>query len=138
MSSPEKEYINWAPKRRIPLPSEAEDERILVRIRDFERIQKHVGEELPSRHDNIPAAYFALFGAALATGIAVPPLMTARGLPTWIIPTFIVSASAFLVLGLTLVLIARVILKDQRRAVSEIVLEMEDIKKDCLGKRNDQ
>jgi hypothetical protein len=134
MSSSE-EYLDWVPKRRIPLPPEAADEYMLVRSRDFERLRKRINEELSPRHENVPAAYFALFGAALATGVAVPPLLTAKGLPSWIIPTFVVSASAFLALGLILVFVARTLRKGQRRVASEIVQEMRDIEETYRGKK---
>jgi hypothetical protein len=135
MSSSEEEYLDWAPKRRIPLPPEAADEYMLVRIHDFQRLRKRIDEALSPRHENIPAAYFALFGAALATGVAVPPLLTASGLPTWIIPTFIVSASAFLALGLILVFVARILRKGQRRTTSEIAQEMRDIEETYRGNK---
>ena len=108
---------------------------MLVRIRDFQRIQKRIEDELTPRHENIPAAYFALFGATLATGAAVPSLFTASGLATWIIPTFIVSASAFLVLGVVLVIVARALRSGQGKAASEIAQEMREIETPHRGER---
>jgi|SRR6266496_207996 len=135
MSSSEEDYLDWFQKRRIPLPSEAADEYMLVPIRDFQRLYKRIGRELPPRHENIPIAYSTLFGAALATGVAVPPLLTANGLPSWIIPTFVVSGSAFLVLALVLLLVARSLGQGQRRLASEIAQEMRDIEETYHGKR---
>jgi hypothetical protein len=135
MNASGKEYLNWFQERRIPLPSDATDEYMLVPIRDFQRLYRRIDEELASRHENIPIAYSTLFGAALATGLAIPPLLTANGLPDWIIPTFVVSASAFLILALSLLLVARTLRQGRRRAASEIAQEMRDIEKSCRGKR---
>ena len=117
------------------MPSESADEYMLVRIHDLQRIRKRIDEELSPRHENISAGYFALFGAALATGVAVPPLLTASGLPSWIIPTFIVSASSFLVLGLVLVFVSCTVRKGQKRAGSEVAQEMRDLEETYRGKK---
>jgi len=135
MELPEEEYLSWAQKRRIPLPSEATDQYMLIRIDDFHRVRRSV-QELPSSHENIPAAYFALFGAAVAIGVAVPPLLTATGLPSWIVPTFIVSACALCVLGLILTIIAHVLKKDKKKEAADIVQEMEKIEANYRGRKS--
>ena len=134
MNSPGKDYLNWFQERRIPLPLEA-DEYMLVPARDFQRLKKRIQEELPPRHDSIPIAYSILLGASLATGVAVPSLLTARGLPSWIIPTFIVSAGAFLLLALVLIFIGHSIARGQRNIASEIAQEMEEIEETYRGKK---
>jgi protein-S-isoprenylcysteine O-methyltransferase Ste14 len=135
MDSPEEEYLSWAPKRRIPLPSESTDEYMLVRIYDFHRLRRSI-EELSPPHENIPAAYFALFGAALAIGVAIPPLLTASNLPSWVVPTFIVSAGAFFVLGLILTIVARTLRKGRKEDAKEIAQEMRVIEESYRGKKS--
>ena len=127
VSSSSDDYIHWTPKRRISLPAESTDEYMAIPICDFQRLQKLVNGELRSRADGLPAAYFALFGATVAIGAAIPPVMAAGDLPTWIVPTFIASASACFVLGITLVVIARTLERTHRNAVAEIAQEMSDI-----------
>jgi hypothetical protein len=134
MSAPDEEYLNWDRKSRISLPSKDADEYMLIPVREFQRLRKRIDEAQLSGHESIPAAYSALFGAALATSVAIPPLLTANGLPSWIIPTFIVSAAAFLVLGLTLVLIARMLSKRQKGAASGIAQDMQDIEATYSGR----
>jgi hypothetical protein len=124
MSQSEDGYLDWERTSRIALPSKAVDEYMLVPVREFRRLHRRIDEELSPRHESIPGAYFALFGAAIATGVAIPPLLTASGLPSWIIPTFIVSAGAFLVLGLALVLVSRSLDSEQKKSASEIAQEM--------------
>jgi hypothetical protein len=135
VTSSDEEYLNWAPKRRIPLPSEAADGYILVRVRDFQRLRRRIDEELTPHHENISAAYFTLFGAAVATGVAVPSLLTASDLPNWLIPTFIVSATAFLLLGFVLALMAYNLKRGKRRTASEIAQEMREIEESSRGKK---
>jgi hypothetical protein len=127
MSAPDEEYLNWDRKSRISLPSKDADEYMLIPVREFQRLRKRVEKALSSSHESISAAYFALFGAAVSMGVAIPPLLTANGLPSWIIPTFIVSAVAFLVLGLVLVLVAWTLNKGRKGAASEIAQDMRDI-----------
>ncbi len=98
-----------------------------IPIREFQRLQKRVNGELRPRPDGLPAAYFALFGAAVAIGVATPPVMAAGGLPTWIVPTFVVSACACFVLGIALVIIAKTVERGRRNTVAEIAQEMLDI-----------
>jgi hypothetical protein len=126
MDSSGKEYLNWLQERRISLPLDA-DEYMLVPTRDLLRIKKRIQEELSQRHDGIPIAYSTLLGASLATGVAVPSLLTAHGLPSWVIPTFVVSAGAFLLLAVTLILIGQSLKREQRSAASEIVQEIQTI-----------
>jgi len=136
MSTSEEEFLDWDRKSRISLPAKAADEYMLVPIREFRRLRQRIDEELSPRHDGLPAAYFALFGAALATGVAIPPLWTSRGLPSWIIPTFIVSAGAFLVLGIVLVLVSRTLSKGRASAAAEIGRDMRDLEETYRGKRS--
>lgn len=133
MRSSEDEYLNWERKRRIFLPRKDADEYMIVPIREFRRLRQRIDEELLPRHDGLPSAYFALFGAALATGVAIPPLLTSQGLPSWIIPTFIVSASAFLVLGFILVLVSRAVSKGRIKSTSEIIRDMHDLEVTYYG-----
>jgi hypothetical protein len=100
---------------------------MVIPIREFQRLQRRVTGELKPRTGGLPAAYFALFGAAVAIGVATPPVMAAGGLPTWIVPTFVVSASACFVLGIALVITARTFERGRRNTVAEIVQEMSDI-----------
>jgi len=127
MSSPGEEYLNWDRKSRISLPSKAADEYMIISVLEFRRLRQRIDETLSPTHDILPAAYFALFGAALATGVAIPPLLVGTGLPSWVIPTFIVSASSFFVLGIALVLVSRAVGNGQRKAASEIVHDMNDL-----------
>ena len=127
MSSPGEDYLDWDRKSRISLPSKAADEYMIVSVREFTRLRERIDEALSPTYDALPAAYFALFGAALATGVAIPPLLTGSDLPSWVIPTFIVCAGSFFVLGVILVLVSHAIGKGQRRAVSEIVRDMHDL-----------
>jgi hypothetical protein len=110
---------------------------MLVPVWEFRRLRKHVEEELAPRHEGIPGAYFTLFGAAIATGVAIPPLLTASGLPDWIIPTFIVSASAFLLLGVALVLLSRTLSAGKKKNASEIVQDMRTIEATYIGGKAD-
>jgi hypothetical protein len=135
MNSSGKEYLNWRQERRISLPLEP-DEYMLVPTRDFRRLKKRVLEELPPRHDGIPIAYSSLLGASLATGVAIPSLLAARGLPSWIMPTFIVSAGAFLLLALALILIDHSLKKGRRNTASEIAQEMQSIEASYRSKEN--
>lgn len=125
------DYIDWERKRRILLPAEATDEYMVVPIREFRRLRQRIDKELLPFHDDLPSAYFALFGAALATGVAIPPLLISHGLPTWIIPTFIVSACAFLALGFALILVSCAFRKNRANAASEITREMRDLEETC-------
>lgn len=134
MDSSGKEYLNWLQERRISLPLDA-DEYMLVPTRDFLRIKKRIQEELSQRHDGIPIAYSTLLGASLATGVAVPSLLTAQGLPSWVIPTFVVSAGAFLLLAVTLILIGHSLKREQRSAASEIVQEIQTIEEAYRDKK---
>jgi hypothetical protein len=128
MSLPEPEYLDWDRKRRVQLPSRAADDYMLVPVREFDRLLKRVEEELTPRYENESAAYFCLFGAAVATGASIPSLMTASHLPSWIIPTYIVSAAAFFLLGLALVFVVRDRKATQAKVTSDICREMRDIK----------
>jgi hypothetical protein len=124
MSASEEEYVRWTSEQRIPVPI---DEYMLVPTRDFRRIRKRVSDELQPRTDAWSAAYCALFGAAVSTFAAVPPLMTSRSLATWIIPTFIVSGLAFVALGAALLIIDRKLASGRRRKADEIAKEMSDL-----------
>jgi hypothetical protein len=112
------------------LPPRNKPEYMIIPVRELQRLRTLVKKEQKPRLDGLPAAYFALFGAAVATGAAVPPLMTSRGLPTWIIPTFIVSAAAFLVLGIILVAIARALGRARRGTAAEILDELSELERD--------
>jgi hypothetical protein len=136
MSSPEEEYLDWAPRWRIPLPSDEAEKYVVINIRDVRRLRKRIEQELSPRREIISTAYFALFGAALATGASVPPLLIANGLPSWISSIFIVSASSFLILGLILVLIDRTLRKSRGKATSEIAQEMRDIEESYRGRKS--
>jgi hypothetical protein len=133
MSSSE-EYLDWERKRRILLPAKAADEYMLLPIREFRRLSQRIEEELTPRSDSLPAAYYTLFGAAVATGVSIPPLLASKGLPNWIVPTFIVAACAFLVLGLALVLVSRIVRRGRKKSASEIVREMRDLEATYRGK----
>ncbi len=133
MSSDDK-FLDWdPPKQRIPVPSD--EKYMLVRTHDFQRLRKRVAEELSPRHENIPAAYFTLFGAAVATGVSVPPLLRAHGLPSWIASIFIVSAGAFLVLGLILVFLDRTLKNGQKQVAAEVAQEMLELEESCRGEK---
>jgi hypothetical protein len=84
---------------------------------------------LSSPYEAITAVAFALFGAAIASALAIPPLAAAKDLPGWIVPLFITIASAFFISGFTIVLLGRKLIQGQRHAGSEIVQEMSDIEK---------
>jgi hypothetical protein len=134
MSLPlQEEHLDWVSRHRISLPQGAIGAYMLVPIRDFQRLQRRLNYESTSGTDNLSAASFAFFGAAVAIGAAVPPLMTSRGQPSWIIPTFIVSAAAFLAFGLFLAITARMLSRRRRKIVSEIVEEMCEIERTYLG-----
>jgi hypothetical protein len=133
MSPSEDDYLDWERKQRILLPGKDANEYMIIPTREFRRLWQRIEEELPARHDGLPSAYFALFGAALATGVAIPSLMASQGLPSWTIPTFVVSASAFLVLGLVLVLVSRAVKKGRVNAASEIVREMREVEATYYG-----
>lgn len=136
MTSREGKRLKWTQRRWIPLPPEEADELMVVRRGDFERIRRNLEDELSPRWENFAAAYYAFFGMAVATGAAVPPLLTAIGLPSWISPTFVVLASTFLVLGLTFVLVDRILRKRRRRIVSEISQEMRRMEEMSRKKSN--
>lgn len=105
---------------------------MLVPVRDFQRLRKRLSLELKPAADNLPAAYFALFGAAIAIAAALPPLMTSSGLPSWIVPTFIVSAMAFLILGTALAVISRALKARRCEIVAELAEEMHEIERTYL------
>lgn len=128
MSLPEPEYLDWDRKRRVQLPSREADDYMLVPVREFDRLLKRLDEELAPRYENVSAAYFCLFGAAVATGVSIPPLMTASHLPSWIIPTYVVSTAALFLLGVALVFAARLLKVRQAKAAADIYREMRDIK----------
>ncbi len=129
MSSSQEEYLQWTRERRISLPDESADEYMAIPIREYQRLQKRVHDELKPRINGLPAAYSALFGAAVAIGVATPSLMAANGLPSWIVPSFIASASACFVLGLVLAFIAGRLERGRRDAVADITREMSEIEK---------
>jgi hypothetical protein len=135
MSQPEGEYMNWERTSRISLPSEAVDEYMIVPVSEFRRLRERIEEEQATRHDNIPGWYFALFGAAVADGAAIPSLFAADGLPDWVIPTFIVSAASFLLVGVVLVLIARTLNAEKKKTTSEIVQDMRNIEAMYIGRK---
>lgn len=128
------EYLDWSPRRRIPLPPGAADGYMLVPVRDFQRLRKRLAHELAPRGGSLPAAYFALFGAAVAVAVALPPLMTSSGQPSWIVPAFIVSAAAFFILGTILAIITRGLNVRRREAVTELAEEMREIESTYLRK----
>jgi hypothetical protein len=134
MNSSREEYLNWTSKRRISLPTESADEYMAIPIREYQRLQKRITDELKPKTTGLSSAYFALFGAAVAIGVAIPPLMGSSRLPSWIVPTFIVSASACLVLGLVLLTIDRILARGRRDAVTQIVDEMLEIEKAYRGR----
>lgn len=101
---------------------------MLLRLPDYERLERHV-EELPSQGGNLSAAYWALFSTSVAVGATVPALLWATGLPTWVAATYIVSASAFLVIGIILFFVGRLLGKKRVEAVADIVVEMRNIVK---------
>jgi hypothetical protein len=125
------DYLPWNRRRRISLPDESADELMAIPKRDFKRLQKHVEDELKPRTDGYTAAYSAFFGAMVAIGVTTPSLMDSKSSPSWIVPTFIVSASACLVIGLVLVVVAKKIERRRRDAVAEIVQDMSDIEEAC-------
>ena len=135
MSPSEEEYFDWDRKSRIMRPSEAADEYMLMPLREFQQLRKRIEMNQASRHENIPSAYYTLFGAALTVGITIPPLFTAKDLASWVIPTYIVSAGALMVLGLILVLLARFLRIRQNNAVSEIAQDMLAVEKIYGGKK---
>jgi hypothetical protein len=91
------------------------------------RLRRRIEAELRPRYENITGAYFALFGAAVAIWVAIPPLLMAKGLPSWVTPTFVVSGVAFLALGLTLVFVAQLLRRNTRRSAEEISNELREI-----------
>jgi hypothetical protein len=127
------EYLGWNQEESVPLPPRAASKYMLVPVREFDRLQKRIAEELGPRHENLSAAYFALFGAAVATGAAVPPLMATSSLPSWITPTFVVSAAAFLLMGVVLVFVARALRIRQTKAAADISREMRDLRETYHG-----
>jgi len=127
------DYFDWSPRRRISLPPESADVYMLVPIREFQRLRRCVAEDLKPSSDSLAGVYFTLFGAALATAVAVPPLLTSRGLPSWIIPTFIVSAAAFLLLGGTLLIVSRALGIGRRKIGAGIIEEMIQIERAYHG-----
>ena len=134
MSLPlQEEYLDWVSRHRISLPQGAISGYMIVPIRDFQRLRRRLNYELASGNDNLSAASFAFFGAAVAIGAAVPPLITSSGQPSWIIPTFIVSAAAFLAFGLVLAIIARMLRRRRQKIVIEIAEEMCEIERTYLG-----
>src|SRR5215469_5069452 len=133
MSAPEERYLAWDRQLRIPLPTQTSDEYMLVRKSEIKRLRKRVEEELSPSHENLSTSCYSLFGAALAMAAAIPPLLTAKGLPNWITPTFIVSACAFFALGLVLVFITHTLRSGTRRAASEIAQEMREIEESNRG-----
>lgn len=135
MSQPqEDEYLDWSPRRRICLPPGTADGYMLIPVRDFQRLRKRLGHELAPREGNLPAAYFALFGATIAVAAALPPLMTSSGQPSWIVPTFIVSAAAFSILGTVLAIISRGLKTRRRETMAELAEEMREIENTYLRK----
>src|SRR5689334_2292210 len=103
MSLPEQSHFDYVRKCRIKRPSKVADEYIAIPVHEFERLQKRIESELVPRHNNFPSAYYALFGAAFSAGITIPQLFAAKGLANWVIPAYIISASALFVLGAILV-----------------------------------
>jgi hypothetical protein len=135
MNSSQYDYLPWNRRRRISLPDESADELMAVPKRDFKRLQKHIEDELKPQTGGYTAASSAFFGAMVAIVVTTPSLMDSKSLPSWMVPTFIVSASACLIIGLVLAIVAR---KSQRRrsdAVAEIVQDMSDIEEACRGRR---
>lgn len=120
-------YLNWSSNHQTPLPPESRDRYILVRVDDVQRLQRRIEAELRPRYENITGAYFALFGAAVAIWVAIPPLLMAKGLPSWLPPTFVVSGAAFLALGLTLVFVAQLLRRYTRHSSDEISDELRKI-----------
>lgn len=127
-SSPhEDDHFDWSPKCRISLPQGVVDEYMLVPIRDFQRLRRHLNRDLAPKGDFLSAACFALFGAAVAVAAAVPPLMTSNGQPAWVSPIFISSAAVFLVLGLVLAFLARILKGRRDEMVSDLTEELSEI-----------
>jgi hypothetical protein len=56
-------------------------------------------------------------------------------LSSWIASTFIVSAGAFLVLGLILVFLDRTLKKGQKQVAAEVAQEMLELEQSCRGEK---
>jgi hypothetical protein len=124
MSTPEKYLV--LPWGRVRVPPEDENEYVAIRVSVLDRWLKHM-DRLGRRYDNISAAYWGLFGASIAMAAAVPPLLSTK-LPSWIAPTYIVSAVSFFVLAVILVLVSVSLRSDQSATASEIAQEMHAIR----------
>lgn len=123
-----KEVLTWRQTHSIFLPPDDDEVYVLLRLPDYERLERHV-EELPPQGGNLSAAYWALFSTSVAVGATVPALLWATGLPTWVAATYIVTASAFLVIGIVLLFVGRLLGKKRVQGVADIAKEMRDIVK---------
>jgi hypothetical protein len=121
--SPEENHFDLDRKVRIKWPPEA-DEYIIMPKREFHQLRERVEADLESCHESFTSAYYALFGASLSIGVTVPPLFAAKGLASWVIPTYIVSACALFVLGLVLALLVHTLRARQDGAASKLARDM--------------
>lgn len=124
MSSADEEDLQLVRKLRISQPSEAANEYMMIPVLEFDRLCKRVEEAPPPRNQGFAGTYYALFGAAVAIGAAIPTLLVANGLSSWVAPVYIVSAAACLVLGLVLAAFDRTMSKGQRKTTADIAVEM--------------
>ena len=128
-SDPSKEVLTWRQTHWLFLPPD-DDVYVLLRLQDYERLQRYVGDESSPQDGNFPVAYWSLFSTSVAIGASVPVLLWTTGMPIWLAAAYIGTASVLFAIGLVLFFVGRILGKKNSQAASERAEEMHG-----LGKR---
>lgn len=106
---------------------------MMIRVRDFQQIRRRI-ERMAPKPESLASVYWALFGAAVASGAGIAPLYTVSDLPAWVIPAYFLGTGSFIVLGLILVFVDQALKRGRTVATAELVQEMKHLEKIYHGK----
>jgi hypothetical protein len=122
------ETLNWQRSEPIALPAPAAEGRLAVRRSDWVRIRRCV-RHLSAPTSRLQTWYSLCFGFAISAGVSIVPLAASTGLPTWVVPAYVCSTVAALLLGLAVVWLDRSFDKKRKEQITDLDADMDDVEK---------
>jgi hypothetical protein len=108
----------------IVVPPADHDRRLAIRYRDWGRLQGDIRRAGQSEHGFLAILWPLCFGVAATSLFSIMPMVSAKDLPAWVIPSYVAATVAGVALGSVFAFLHWKLAETVRGNLEEIIAEM--------------
>lgn len=118
--------IGWSHCAQISVPSPENERRLAIRAVDWTRIKRSV-KQIHRPLKSLQFWYSCLAGAAVTAGFTIIPLACTQGVPSWVMPFYIIATGACGLMAWILYRVDQKIVETQGADAEGVYADMQEI-----------